>query len=337
MKSLYHFFRLIRPLNLLVIGVTMGVFQYYLHQQEVSIYKQYLIQPTPNGSIDSIIFGMEKSLINLDFLLLVLSTILIAAAGNIINDYFDVKADRINKPDKVIVGVHIKRRWAIIFNWSLNSIAFLLSLYLSWKYQNIWLIAIPFVSINLLWFYSMYYKRKFLIGNILVAALTGIIPYYVYQFHGFSGNTFLDLGIETLSFGIIIYSLFAFMLNFIREIIKDIADVRGDLRLNSRTLPIILGIKKTKTILIFLFSITILCLGIIIYALMLNKAVDVQPAHTINFTGYTKVNILLSGTIISLVLSLIMLLQSNKRKKYLLSSNFLKLAMLFGLLSPLFL
>ena len=162
MKALYHFFRLVRPINLLVIVLTMGVFHYYLHSQQLSIFEYYVILPVPNqiGGIQNL--GGVNLFLNIHFILLLISTTLIAAAGNIINDYFDVKADRINKPEKVIIGIHIKRRWAIILNWIFNSLAFLISLYLSWKFQNVWLIGIPLISINLLWFYSMYYKRKFL-------------------------------------------------------------------------------------------------------------------------------------------------------------------------------
>ena len=102
------------------------------------------------------------------FILLITSTLLIAAAGNIINDYFDVKADRINKPNRLIIGTHIKRRWAMVLHWSFNSLGMILALYVGYALQNIWVPLIAFLSINLLWFYSAYYKRKPFIGNVIV-------------------------------------------------------------------------------------------------------------------------------------------------------------------------
>jgi 4-hydroxybenzoate polyprenyltransferase len=129
---------------------------------------------------------------NLDFIFLLLSVFFIAAGGNIINDYFDVKADRVNKPDRLIIDKYIKRRWAIILNWTFNGIGFLIALYLSIKLDNWWIVSIAFLTINLLYFYSAVFKRKFLIGNLVVALLTAIVPIYVYLYLHFStfGLTF---------------------------------------------------------------------------------------------------------------------------------------------------
>ncbi len=346
MKALYHFIRLVRPVNLLVIALTMGVFQTFMirqimvagiwshqfdegsHSLTTQIEMKSEIAHKLGNSFGLGFFGI-------DFILLVLSTILIAAGGNIINDYFDVKADRINKPDKVIIGIHIKRRWAIILNWVFNSIGMAIGVYLSWKFQNIWLLIIPFVSINLLWFYSMYYKRKFLVGNIVVALLTGIIPLYIYLFHNYSdipNSIDFDQAVSHIGlFHIVVYSGFAFMINFIREIIKDIADIKGDLRLKSKTLPISWGIKKTKIFTSILFIISLI--PILFYVGLGYKVLFYNPDIP-NLFIYL---LLLTLVIFTMIFSLIILLRNNQRKKYLLSSNFLKLAMLFGLLSPLFL
>jgi len=91
----------------------------------------------------------------LDFFLLVFSTVLIAAAGNIINDYFDVKADRINKPEKLIITKHISRRWAILTHWTFNGIAFSIAIFLSVKYQSLW-----FVFIHLLFAFIQNFARE---------------------------------------------------------------------------------------------------------------------------------------------------------------------------------
>jgi hypothetical protein len=109
------------------------------------------------------------------FFLLTFSTVCIAAGGNIINDYFDVKADKINRPEKLIVTKHISKRKAIIWHWTLNGIGFIIACYLSVFYQTFWYAFIHLISINVLWLYSVYFKRKFVLGNVLIASLTALV------------------------------------------------------------------------------------------------------------------------------------------------------------------
>lgn len=298
MTTLFHFFRLIRPLNLLVIGLTMSVFQYYLTNRTI------------------------ESILELDFLLLVFSTFLIAAAGNIINDYFDVKADRVNKPEQLIIGKHLKRRWAILWNWVFNAAGIFIAAYLSWKYHVWSILFISFFTINVLWFYSAYFKRTFVLGNVLVALLTGIVPVYVIVFN--LNNLQYDVSV------VLVFAGYAFVLNLIREIVKDMADVKGDLKLHSNTLPIVLGLKATKFILFILFFACVASLGILLY---LGFERVEQNATWIKMPAL----ILLGAVIVTLFSSFMVLPNYLNRKRYLLSSNLLKLAMLFGLLIPLFL
>jgi 4-hydroxybenzoate polyprenyltransferase len=273
---------------------------------------------------------------NLDFILLLLSVFFIAAAGNIINDYFDVKADRVNKPDRLIIDKYIKRRWAIILNWTFNGIGFLISMYLSIKLDNWWIVSIAFLTINLLYFYSAVFKRKFLIGNIVVALLTAIVPIYVYLYLHFSSfgptNSFLHQHSESRFLLILVYAGFAFFFNFIREIIKDMADVKGDLLLKSQTLPIRFGFAKTKIVLGILYLMTLIPIGLFI---LLNLAFggasqDISESFEV-FSGL----IILVG--ILHFASFIVLLLKNQRKYYLVSANLLKIAMLMGILSICFL
>lgn len=303
MKSLYHFFRLIRPLNLAVIALTMFVFQNFLIHNDQTVNR-------------------------FDFILFVFSTILIASAGNIINDYFDVKADRVNKPDQLIIDIHIKRRVAILMNWIFNSIGLIVALYLSWKYSNWWIVIISFFSINTLWFYSMYFKRTFLLGNIFVAALTGVIPLYVLVFYNFlpMQNYYWT---EVFIF---IFSAYAFWLNLIREIVKDLADVKGDLLLHSKTLPIVLGFKKTKFILVLFYVLAILPILLIIVSTF-PKFIESGALDKLNVVFY----LLIFGVLLTIVWSMLVLVMNSNREKYIFASNLLKLAMLFGLLTPLFL
>jgi 4-hydroxybenzoate polyprenyltransferase len=300
MKKLYHFIRLTRPVNLLVIALTMGVIQVYLSNDRFS------------------------SLYEINFLLLVFSTTLIGAAGNIINDYFDVKADRVNKPEQLIIDVHIKRRSAILWNWIFNSVGLLIALYLSWRLSNWWIVIISFGSVNILWFYSMYFKRTFLAGNIFVAFLTAIVPLYVFVF---------DPAYSVLESQLIwIFCGYAFLLNFIREIVKDMADIKGDLQLKSASLPIVLGIRKTMIILLVLYGVALMPL-----VFMMGSVLNVQLGPAFGSKGFEMEFLLLGLVILCISISWLTLPRAFYRSKYLLASNMLKLAMLFGLLIPLFL
>lgn len=274
-----HFFRLIRPINLLVIALTMyGMRIYFIPM----IQRNHMNDENLNSE-------------PLDFFLLVFSTILIAAAGNIINDYFDVKADRINKPEKLIIGQHIKKRWAIVSHWSLNFLAFSIACYLSWRYKTFWYLFIHLLSINLLWFYSMYFKRRFLIGNVIIAGLTALVPILCgihfleliqSQRDYLPSNWSIDSPLHTgwafgsyfNTFVVLVFAFYAGLLNLIREIIKDIEDVEGDLLIRAKTLPIVLGKRKTKLIaitlliLVLLTSIPFLLDGYFIYKIKFLQA-----------------------------------------------------------------
>lgn len=179
--------------------------------------------------------------------ILATSTVLIAAAGYIINDYYDVKIDYINKPGRVVIGKSITRRYAILFHVVLSSAGVLLGLMLSWK-----IAAVNVLTVFLLWFYSNNLKRLPFIGNFVVALLTGLAILIV------------DLYYHTGSALIIIYASFAFFMTLVREIIKDMEDLKGDVTFGCKTLPIMLGLRRTKFIIyliLFLFSATVVILN----------------------------------------------------------------------------
>lgn len=168
-------------------------------------------------------------LIDYRFFLLVFSTMLIAAAGYIINDYYDVKIDYINKPERVIIGRSMKRRYAIILHTVFNFLAIALGVMVS-----PWLGLVQFGCAFLLWVYSNQLKRLPLIGNISIAFLTAVSIFIITLIYPENRNL------------INIYALFAFFISIIREVIKDIEDLKGDSTFGCRTLPIIWGIRKTK-------------------------------------------------------------------------------------------
>lgn len=195
----------------------------------------------------------KKTIYDFSLLLLTTATVSIAAAGYIINDYYDVKIDYINKPDRVVIGKNITRRYAILFHVLLSIFGIIVGGYLSLA-----IAAINILSVFLLWLYSNYLKRLPFIGNFTVALLTALAIYVV------------DVLYRTHSLLVIIYAVFAFFMTLVREIIKDMEDLRGDNTFGCRTLPIVLGIRKTKVviyILLTIFSTIVIVLDQLIEAL----------------------------------------------------------------------
>jgi 4-hydroxybenzoate polyprenyltransferase len=191
-----------------------------------------------------------------NFIFLIFSTVFIAAGGYIINDYFDIKIDLMNKPDLVVIGRQISRRNAILSHQIFNFFGILLGFTISYQIG-----VINILSVGALWFYSERFKRQAFIGNLLVALLT-----------------FLSVFMVGLHFGrgrriILIYALFAFVITLIREIIKDLEDIRGDARFGCKTLPILWGFRRTKAfilILIAIFVVELFVLSIPINSIILN-------------------------------------------------------------------
>jgi 4-hydroxybenzoate polyprenyltransferase len=199
--------------------------------------------------------GEDLLLDSLNFLLLSLSTVLIAAAGYIINDYFDVKIDIINRPEKMVLDKSIPRRHAIILHTVFNVIAIALALKLAREaghYEWIWL---QLVCSVLLWFYSTRYKRMFIIGNVVVALLTSftILTLIIYEpvMHRyvfaeiFTRTSYSYLDINPVWF-LGIYAYFAFILTWMREIVKDMEDFKGDAEDGCMTMPIKWGLQRSS-------------------------------------------------------------------------------------------
>lgn len=184
------------------------------------------------------------------FILLVIASVLIAAAGYIINDYFDLQIDKVNKPEKVVVDKILKRRWAIMWHWVLSVAGILLSLFISYKTGK-WIIVLAnTITVLLLWFYSTTFKKKILSGNIIVSALSAWVVLLVYFFSG------ADIGKWPQGESLInfqrffkftsLYAGFAFITSLIREVIKDLEDMNGDMLYKCRTMPIEWGVPASK-------------------------------------------------------------------------------------------
>ena len=231
MKIVAAFLKLIRWPNLFFIALTQLLFYY-------CVFEQLLLDPSRHPNNHLLLY------------LLVTASLLIAAAGYIINDYFDLQIDTVNKPEKVVVGKIIKRRWTIVWHWLLSGIGLLLSFYISRQIGN-WIIVIGNTCcVLLLWFYSTTFKKKVLSGNIIIAALTAWVVVVVYFFCGAtfniwarSNNNFNEPKFFKYT---ILYAGFAFIVSLIREAIKDLEDREGDAMYHCKTMPIAWGVASTK-------------------------------------------------------------------------------------------
>lgn len=258
------------------------------------------------------------------FFLLVLSTTLIAAAGYIINDYFDVKTDQINRPETVVIDTVIKRRTAMLLHIVFSGIGLLIGAWLAYECYALRLVLFQLAAITLLWFYSTNFKKQLLTGNIAIAFLTGVIPFMPFAYEVFSGvkvNTaFFDQNhheIKILLIISLIFGGFAFLTSLIREIIKDMEDFNGDVQTGSKTMPISWGIITTKVVTFFLLVITIGILGFSIIKLW-------QWHHK------TASFYLIMTVIFPLLILILQVIKAKTPFNYKIASLLLKLIMLFG-------
>ena len=209
-------------------------------------------------------FGFDAALETGMLGLLIAATVFIAAAGYVLNDYFDVKIDAINRPEKQIVGNLISRHEAMLFHQILTGLGVICGLLLAYFAQSFTLAFIYIVVPGLLWFYSASYKRQFIIGNLVIAFISALTVLVV----GITQLAFLQKEYGSFIFETPIpkhfygwigsFALFSFLCTWIREIIKDMEDEKGDREMECRTMPIKWGIIKTKGFLIGLILITVL-------------------------------------------------------------------------------
>lgn len=229
MKLIAAFLRLIRWPNLVFIAITQCLFEWAIYGR---------VYP-PAGS--------ER--FSNTFFLLVLASVLIAAAGYIINDYFDQNIDQVNKPDKMVVNVIINRRWVIFWHMTL-SLAGLFFTALALPIQQYWhLVLGNLAAILLLWLYSINFKKQLLIGNILISLLTAwVILILFFAKYPLVMQEMLGLDHTKVRFFrlTILYAAFAFIISLVREVVKDMEDIEGDQKYGCRTMPIVWGIRVTK-------------------------------------------------------------------------------------------
>lgn len=292
-------FFMLRVPNLLIIALTFLLLRYFVF---IPVYSTYSSIP-----------GMPS----FHYLLMITSTILIAIAGYISNDYFDVITDRVNKPEKQYIGTQISAGTAlstsVIFSFLALVPGFWLTLLVkSWLPSTLLLLAL-----TVAWWYAIKLKKTLLWGNIAVAGMSAGTIAMVWlienQFSHIPNEPF-----RIITEIITAISIFAFLLSLLREIVKDIEDMEGDRLINCKSLPIVKGVPFAKTILLIFTVITFILLII----------AQIYLAH---FSRIIAVAWLLIGVEVPLFYFVKSLLAAKIKKDYHKLSTMLKWIMLGGI------
>lgn len=265
-------------------------------------------------------FGVEITLNWFGFSLLVLSTVCIAAAGYIINDIYDVETDTLNRPNKVIVGRSITEKKANGLFLFFNFTGVLIGFYLSHLVGKSGFFVLFVLISALLYIYASYLKRMVLIGNIVVSLLVAFSIMIVGIFELLPVTNYQNQASQLIMFRVLLdYALFAFIINLIREMIKDIEDVDGDYKAGMKTLPILIGRERTRNITFVISLIPII--GLIFYL------TNYLYRHTILVIYFL---LMVAGPLIYVSIKIF---QAKSKKDYKLISNLIKLIMLLGMMS----
>ncbi len=251
---------------------------------------------------------------SLDFLLMVIGTVLIAAAGNIINDIEDIEIDLINKPEKVIIGNQVSKDQAWNIYTVLTFAGIVIGIYLTTFKEVKYVAYTNLIAAGILYFYSTTYKRMFLLGNMLIAALSAFSIAIVYLTEPAAPT------IEPLKIIVTGYVVYAFIISLAREILKDLQDIKGDEVAGCRTLPIVAGVKVSKALALFF---TLILLITIIY-------IQIQSQQWNVIISFLYVVIVIE---IPLILLLVSIYISSTYADYGRCSLLSKLIMLAGVLS----
>jgi 4-hydroxybenzoate polyprenyltransferase len=300
MKLISAFLRLVRWPNLVFIVLTQLLFYFCIYQP---------------------LFGAngQRSLI-----WIVVASVLIAAAGYIINDYFDLNIDQINKPEKNVFTATINRRSGIIWHFTFSLFG-VIATALAVGLTKWYLVLANLACTALLWFYSTSLKRKFLLGNVVISVLTAwtvLILFFLYTSprEAIVGNSPITVKFFRVSF---LYAGFAFISSLIREAIKDMEDFEGDQRYGCKTLPIVAGIRATK-------------IYVGIWTIVLLAALVLLQFYVLQFQWWYAIAYSVVLVIAPLALLLYRLRNATTVNEFAALSSLSKLIMLTGIVSMIF-
>ncbi|HYE56732.1 MAG TPA: geranylgeranylglycerol-phosphate geranylgeranyltransferase, partial [Chitinophagaceae bacterium] len=254
------------------------------------------------------------------------ASVLIAAAGYIINDYFDINIDQVNKPERMLIDRVIKRRWTILWHWVFSFLGVALSFYVSWKINN-WIIGLANTGcVFLLLLYSTTFKKRLLIGNVLISMLTAwvimvlfIAEWKIYTLHYDAHRDVMSRLFKVA----IMYAGFAFIISLVREVIKDIEDMEGDARYNCKTMPIVWGVNVSK-------------MFVAVWLTVLTVSILILQVYVLQYRWWWSVLYSVLFIVLPLVQILRRLYPATTKPDFHKLSNTIKLVMLTGILSMVF-
>lgn len=308
LNSVSAFFRLIRYPNLIFIALTQTLF-YFIIQKPAFLNNAKEIVPQLGDN---------------DFYLLLISSVLIAAGGYIINDYFDMNIDNVNKPHKLVIGKLISRRWAMLLHMLLSVIGLFLTALVAIHINNVLLLVLNFLSVVLLLFYSTTFKKKLLIGNVIISLLTawvvGVLFIAELKFTDLNDLWQNNSVIQRLYKYTLVYAGFAFVVSLVREVIKDAEDIVGDKKYGCTTMPIVWGINVAK---IYAATWLVVLMGLLIAIFF----------YTIINNWTWLVSLICLVLIVYLIFILVKIKKAITTKDFAYISNQIKLLMLVGILS----
>ena len=297
-----HFLNLIRWKNLLMIALVQILIKYAL------------LLPFNQSQ------GVTTALSPFAFTILVLATICIAAGGYVINDIYDIETDKVNKPNKFIINKYISEKDGYTYFMLLNVIGVGLGFYLSYLVDYSSLFVVFFMSSALLYIYSTALKQMFLIGNIVVSIVVALSILVVGIFELIPSMLSIN-NVANVPFLEIIrdYAIFAFLINLVREVVKDIEDINGDHKVGMQTMPIVLGRDRANKI---AFVLSLIPLFAVVYYII-----------TSLFTQQLLVGYFLVFVVAPLIYITIKIFSAEQQSHYKHISLMLKLVMLTGMLS----
>lgn len=296
-----HFLNLIRWKNLLMIALVQILIKYALIEPFIEIH------------------SISVTLKPFGFFILVLATVCIAAGGYIINDIYDIDTDKVNKPNKIIINKHISEKDGYTYFMLLNVIGVGLGFYLSHLINYSSLFVVFFISSALLYIYSTALKQMFLIGNIVVSIVVALSILVVGIFDLVPSMTVFNVSNITILEIIRDYAIFAFLINLVREVIKDIEDINGDHKVGMQTMPIVLGRDRANKI---AFILSLIPLFAVVYYII-----------TSLYQQQILVGYFLVFVVAPLIYITIKIFSAEQQSHYKHISLMLKLVMLTGMLS----
>lgn len=246
----------------------------------------------------------------MQFIGMMFTIVLLTAGGNFINDYFDVRVDRINKPNAVYVETQVKRRVVILAHIITTTLGILISFFVGKSMHSLLPFVVAIAVSIALGLYTPFFKKRVLSGNLIVSLCIGMIPLW---------SVWPELSSYNIAFWTLIFTVFAFTVNFSREIVKDIEDAEGDAAENYRTLPVVMGTPTARIYALMFLFIAFIAAGVTLFI----AATQQHSIGTLYLIGM--------GMCLPLTVCLFAVFMANSKEGFHKASLILKIAMAVGI------